>query len=88
MTGYIVQLQIWPEDLKAIEDGTRFDVDEQGAILEPRRPIHMKKSSEFNLKDGQQRVDFFTSIAAIQLVGLQRHKRYAKIIAGICGEDY
>lgn len=54
LTGYITQLEVWRDDLRAIEEVTRFAVDI--TRTGPPRAINMKRLRTLDLKDASQRI--------------------------------
>lgn len=85
LKGYITQLEVWPESLTAIALGHDLWLKEQPPTGDwPPRRIQVKRSQVRDLKDAHERVEFFTAIGAIVLLGLNRYNMYQQVITEMC----
>ena len=77
LTGYITRLDIRQDDLSVVHNN----------LEDSHRPIQIRRSHEFDLKDADQRVDFLVAIIFTCFRGLMRYSAYKDVLKNLCESE-
>ena len=77
LTGYITRLDIRQDDLGVVHNN----------LEDSHRPIQIRRSQEFYLKDADQRVEFLVAIISTCFRGLMRYSAYKDVLKDLCGSE-